>query len=203
VARLATGAKLGNMATEMKLVRRGNPKKISRALLVVLIIAALCVWLSFNVWTAPVGFAWHLVHGGHVSFQGHTMAVPWDMAVTKLDSSTLMMVRTAAEYSLSHSPPVATIIIERSQGSPPGDFAETYRRMNQASEALPSARYRFLGVRPVNAAKASGFRWESLDLPSSQLSITCLFDGDPLTGVYSGSTAYRDEFYTILGAASK
>src|ERR1700752_4132540 len=48
-------------------------------LLAGMIVVAILIYVSTNIWTAPMGWAWHLFRGNSVSFSGYRINVPRDM----------------------------------------------------------------------------------------------------------------------------
>ncbi len=64
----------------------------------VLLLGALAL-IAVYVWTAPVGFVWHLFHGNFTSFDGQRIPVPGDMWAHLADNGGLTIMREARATS--------------------------------------------------------------------------------------------------------
>jgi len=157
------------------------------------------VWLSLNVWTAPVGLIWHSIHGRSIIFDGHTVDVPWDMWVENSSAQSLMIIREAPKYPLQQLP-AGTIIIQRGSGRA-ADMSKDYDRIVRADETPPKG-YRLQGTRRLFSEKGTAYCWELARTDASHISISCWFDKDTLVAWYEGSPLYRDRFYRVLAAAT-
>jgi hypothetical protein len=182
-------------------LRKSLRGRIARLLLAAALLFGALVWISLDVWTAPAGLVWHLFHGTSVSFEGHKVAVPWDMLVPLSGDRALMMTRQVPSHPIPmlHSP-AATILIQRDVGQPT-DMSKEYATIARVNEQPPNG-YRFNGLRQLFAAKGAIYCWEVMQLDESYISISCWFDKDTLAASFGGSPAYRERFYKVLAAVS-
>jgi len=80
----------------------GSPHRSGRGRLLrcftigVLLLGALYL-IAVYVWTAPVGFVWHLSHGNFTSFDGQRIPVPGDMWVILTDNGGLTIMEASAQ----------------------------------------------------------------------------------------------------------
>jgi hypothetical protein len=182
-------------------LRKSLRGRVARLLLAAALLFGALVWISLDVWTAPAGLVWHLFHGSSVSFEGHRVAVPWDMLVLHLDEKAFMMTRQVPSHAIPilHSP-AAVILIQR-DARQPTDMSKDYATIARVNEQPPNG-YRFDGLRQLSAPKGTIYCWELARLDTPYLSISCWFDKDTLAASFGGSPAYRERFYKVLAAVS-
>jgi hypothetical protein len=176
-------------------------RRFARGLLAVALIFAALVWISFDVWTAPIGLAWHIFHGDSVSFDGRKVRVPWDMRAFQPDDRSVMLIREEPRYAFLRQPYGAILVVRHA--GPATDLSKNYDRIAHANEQTKG--YRFLDLRRLPGVKGTVSCWESAKLDAPYTSISCYFDKDTLGAAYGGSPEYSDRFYrmlTTIGAIS-
>lgn len=184
---------------------RQRSRRFAKGLLAVALIFVALAWISFDVWTAPIGLVWHLFHGNSISFDGRKVHVPWDMWAPQLSNlggdQSVMLIRETPSYTLVRQP-YGLILIERSAG-PATDLSKSYDRIARANEQTKG--FRLLDLRRLSGAKGNVYCWESTMLNATYLNISCYFDKDTLGATYAGSPEYSERFYgmlTTIGAIS-
>jgi hypothetical protein len=173
-------------------------RNAARLSVVGLLVIVALVWITLDVWTAPLGFVSHVLRGTYASFEGQAVRVPWDMWVQLSDNDTLMIVRRAPTYPLLNSP-WGTIMIQRGTGQPT-NMARDFDKIARASEELNG--YQFQDLHQLSAPKGTVYCWESLKNDSPTLSISCWFDNDTLAASYAGSPDYRSRFYNVIAVVT-
>jgi hypothetical protein len=177
----------------------GSSRRSTRGRLIVciaLLIVALAVWASMDVWTAPMGLAWHALHGSSVSFEGRSIPVPWDMWVDQRPDS-LFMVRWAPKVRLFGAPHgVALILRTRALAR-----RENEQRTGEAF-AVPPRGYEFQGTLDIGGSGARGRCWKHARYDGEALSISCRFEEGTLSGSFEGSPKYEQAFYEGLTAVT-
>ena len=163
----------------------------------VLVIAVL-VWVSLDVWTAPVGMVWHLFHGRFTSFEGHKILVPWDMWAEHNSVGAIDIIRTQPDYPIARSR-TGVIMIQRVPVRT--DMTKVYDRVSQIN-GTAVAGYKYLGLQRLQAPRGAVYCWEQARLDSGDLYVECWFDNDTLAATYAGSPTYREDFYDSIKAVS-
>ena len=164
-------------------------------LLAGMIVVAILIYVSTNIWTAPMGWAWHLFRGNSVSFSGYRINVPRDMWARRSGSESVTILRQAPKYNLSHALS-GTLVFTRSPG-PATDMSRNYDKIAQANEQLTLGLHP-KGIRKIAGAKGTVYCWESANSDVSELYISCWFDKDTLAASYAGTPNYRDDFYRAV-----
>lgn len=175
-------------------------RKVAKRLLLGASVSTAAVWFALNVWTAPIGLAWHLRNGNYAAFAGHKIRVPWDMMVHSADDDSMTIIREQPRYRILPSPS-ALIVISRTSG-PIIDMNRDYPQIARVNEQPPKG-YRFQGIHNVEAAKGKGFCWESVRADPTDYLIACRFDNDSLTAFYSGDPSHKAEFYKVVATVSE
>jgi hypothetical protein len=170
--------------------------RISRWSFVLVLTLGSLIWISLNVWTAPAGILWHVLHGRFITFGGQKIAVPWDMWVNRSNQSCLI-IREAAKYRLLNSP-WCTIVLARGAGQPT-NMVTDYSRIAHSEEQLPEG-FRLRLVREVRSGKRKGYCWESSRVDTPELVISCHFDNDTFSAAFSGNSKYSNAFYEAISA---
>jgi hypothetical protein len=177
-------------------MRNPIPRKNLFLLLAAFVLLGM-VWLSLNVWTAPVGLLWHLFHGSFTSFEKRKIHVPWDMWRENSGDGALTLIRWKPAYRILTSPS-GVITVLRSRLTI--DMSKNYDKIADMNEHPPSG-YKFRGLHQFTAAKGTAYCWESVALDSSRV-ISCWFDKDTMLADFYGSPVYRDEFYKAIATLS-
>jgi len=112
---------------------------------------------------------------------------------------TLAIERREATFPVLHSR--YGIIVDSRLPGRPTEFSTDYEKIARANGQTANG-YRALGVHEISAAKGIGYCWESGNADQSRLYISCSFDKVTLGASYSGSTAYREEFYKVISQIS-
>jgi hypothetical protein len=181
----------------------GTGLRISRTsavLMAGLFVCCFLAWFFAEVWNAPEGIVWHVMHGNYASFQGREVAIPWDMWVNDSGRDQLTITRQAPNNPMLHSPS-GIMLISRNSTVAPLDMTKDYEYLNRFSRR-PLAGFRFEGTHEIAALKGKGYCWEAVSLDSAYVSISCWFDKDTLGASYVGSAAYRANFYRAVGTVS-
>ncbi|HTZ75784.1 MAG TPA: hypothetical protein VMB47_17845 [Candidatus Aquilonibacter sp.] len=156
------------------------------------------IWLVSNVWNAPVGLAWHIAHGRYVTLNnGRKFAVPWDMWVERSDADGITIMRDAPDDDFLHSRSGVMLI---KTASPPIDFDKDLGWLSSMNERQPKGFD--VSERAIAGGTARVYCWEVKAPYSSDISISCWLDKSPISAFFTGSPAYRGEFYAIVSAAS-
>jgi len=163
----------------------------------VLLLGALAL-IAVYVWTAPVGFVWHLFHGNFTSFDGQRIPVPGDMWAHLADNGGLTIMREAPKYRLT-SAPSGIMMIQHVRGRAP-DLSKEYDKIAESYKQPPQG-YRLEQVRQVSGRVRNGYCWELVGAGGTPpLWISCQFDKNTLVLDFHGSPEYRDRFYSIVDA---
>ena len=158
--------------------------------------------VTFYVWTAPLGWMWHLLNGRFTTFEGQKIHVPWDFWVNRLDSGDIVITRPTAEYSLLHSP-AGNMFIRRPRHGVQLDLSKDYDRVaSRLVSSQESDGYELRTVRKLFIRNELGYCWEFMRSDSRALSVFCWFDKDTLAVEFVGSPEYREKFYSVLGDLS-
>lgn len=173
-----------------------SSSRFSRLMLASILLVGICVWAALNVWTAPLGLAWHLFHGQFAFFHGHPIKVPWDMFVLQSGGGNITILREAPRYAVLGSPSGLMIMVRVPRQSAGrqgfGGSAPTY--LQPPKEYQPSA-----GQKIELGQNVFCSQYERADLP--RFYIACSSTNDSF--VYEGDARYCDSFYSGVTAASK
>jgi len=164
----------------------------------ILLVGAMA-WLLLQFWTAPLGVCSHLLFGQAAFFEGHRIPVPWDMLVAGSTKDHLVLVRESPRFRLLRAP-AGSIIVLRGPG-PVTDMSKNYERIASANEQPPEG-FSFHALRKFAGAKGTVFCWELASSDFSVTSVSCSFDNDTLAASFSGSSVYRERFYSIVQTIS-
>lgn len=180
----------------MAIMAKAFASRISRWSFAVVLTLGSLVWISLNLWTAPIGLLWHISHGRFASFGDRRIAIPWDMWVDRGNHG-IVIVREAAKHRLLNSP-WGTIVLTQGTGKPTSLPAD-YDRIARSEEQLPEG-FRLQVVREVRARKRRGYCWESSRVGTSELMISCHFQNDTFSAALRGSSSYSHAFYEAISA---
>jgi hypothetical protein len=173
--------------------------RISRTSVLLLAAFVTCLvmlWVSTELWTAPQAIVWHATHGNSISVAGHQVPIPWDMWVSESDEDGVTITRSAPTNNNFRSP-FGTLLIETTGRQV--DFAKDFERLSNINQ-LPHAGFRYGGLREFGSAQGKGYCWELIGIGSSDISISCRFDGSTIGVDFVGSASYREKIYRIAGA---
>ena len=158
-----------------------------------------CIFTLFSiyVWTAPLGWAWHLFYGRHVSFQRRKLPVPWDFFVIRSQDDAIAISRPPSEYALIDSPS-GMMLIASHRGYRP-DLSKDYDKFtNTMADLRISYGVRLRAVRRLSSSTGIGYCWEFMQFDYRAVEIVCYFDKNTLSLTYTGSPEYREEFYSVV-----
>ena len=159
------------------------------------IVVVTLMYVSTNVWTAPIGLVWHLFHGNAVSFSGYKIYVPGDRWAHTSGRDGVTILRQAPNYNIFHSPS-GILLFTRGSG-PATDMSRNYDKIAQANEQT-TLELHPMGTRKLAGTKGTVYCWESANGDVSNLVISCWFDKDTLAASYTGTPNYRDDFYRAV-----
>lgn len=176
-------------------------RRIAQVLLGVMLLLSALGLFSLHVWTAPLGWAWHLFHGRYTTFEGRKVRVPWDMLVHRSGDGALMIKRSGTKYAFFKSP-AGAILISRTHGHKPDLSKEYDIRTNLIAGVKASSGFRLREVRKISADKGFEYCWEFMQSDFRTLDIDCVFNQNSLSVIFLGSPEYRERFYSVLADLS-